>query len=420
MVEQDPFEIAVKQLERAAQYMDISEEALEFLKRPQRIVEVSIPVEMDDGSVKVFTGFRVQYNWARGPTKGGIRWHPEETLSTVKALAAWMTWKTAVLDLPYGGGKGGVICNPKEMSDREKERLARGYVRAVYDVISPYTDIPAPDVYTNPQIMAWMMDEYETISRRRDPSFGIITGKPPSVGGIVARMDATARGASYTVREAAKALGWDTLKGKTIAIQGYGNAGYYMAKIMSEEYGMKVVAVSDSKGGIYNPDGLNADEVLEWKKKTGSVKDFPGATTITNEELLELEVDVLAPSAIEEVITKKNADNIKAKIVAELANGPTTPEADEILYEKGILIIPDFLCNAGGVTVSYFEWVQNITGDYWDTETTRAKLDKKMSKAFWDVYNTHKEKNINMRDAAYVLAVSRVYQAMKDRGWVKK
>ncbi len=420
MVEQDPFEIAVKQLERAAQYMDISEEALEFLKKPQRILEVSIPVEMDDGSVKVFTGFRVQYNWARGPTKGGIRWHPDETLSTVKALAAWMTWKCAVVDIPYGGGKGGVICNPKEMSDREKERLARGYIRAIYDIISPYTDIPAPDVYTNPQIMAWMMDEYEMLARRKTPAFGIITGKPPSVGGIIARMDATARGASFTVREAAKALGWDSLEGKTIAIQGYGNAGYYMAKIMSEDYGMKVVAVSDSKGGIYNPDGLDADDVLAWKRKTGSVKDYPKAQNITNEELLELEVDVLAPSAIEEVITKKNADNIKAKIVAELANGPTTPEADEILYEKGILVIPDFLCNAGGVTVSYFEWVQNINGFYWTVEETRKRLDDKMTKAFWDVYNTHKEKGINMRDAAYVVAVSRVYQAMKDRGWVKK
>ncbi|AFL94750.1 glutamate dehydrogenase [Thermococcus cleftensis] len=419
MVEIDPFEMAVQQLERAAQFMEISEEALEWLKKPMRIVEVSVPLEMDDGSVKVFTGFRVQHNWARGPTKGGIRWHPAETLSTVKALATWMTWKVAVVDLPYGGGKGGIIVNPKELSEREKERLARNYIRAIYDVISPYTDIPAPDVYTNPQIMAWMMDEYEAISRRKVPSFGIITGKPPGVGGIVARMDATARGASYTVREAAKALDMD-LKGKTIAIQGYGNAGYYMAKIMSEEYGMKVVAVSDSKGGIYNPDGLNADEVLEWKKKNGSVKDFPGATNITNEELLELEVDVLAPSAIEGVITKENADNIKAKIVAELANGPTTPEADEILYEKGVLIIPDFLCNAGGVTVSYFEWVQNITGDYWDLETTRAKLDKKMTKAFWDVYNTHKEKGINMRDAAYVVAVQRVYDAMKWRGWVKK
>ncbi|WP_461866544.1 glutamate dehydrogenase [Thermococcus sp.] len=419
MVEQDPFEIAVKQLERAAQYMDISEEALEFLKKPQRILEVSIPVEMDDGSVKVFTGFRVQYNWARGPTKGGIRWHPDETLSTVKALAAWMTWKCAVVDIPYGGGKGGVICNPKEMSDREKERLARGYIRAIYDIIGPWTDIPAPDVYTNSKIMGWMMDEYESIMRRKGPAFGVITGKPLSIGGSLGRGDATAKGASYTVREAAKALGMD-LKGKTIAIQGYGNAGYHMAKIMSEEYGMKVVAVSDSKGGIYNPDGLNADEVLEWKKKNGSVKDFPGATNITNEELLELDVDVLAPAAIEEVITGKNADSIKAKIVAEVANGPVTPEADDILREKGILQIPDFLCNAGGVTVSYFEWVQNINGYYWTLEEVYEKLDKKMTKAFWDVYNTAKEKNIHTRDAAYVVAVQRVYQAMKDRGWVKK
>ncbi len=419
MVEVDPFEIAVKQLERAAQYMEISEEALEFLKRPQRILEVSIPVEMDDGSVKVFRGFRVQYNWARGPTKGGIRWHPEETLGTVKALAAWMTWKTAVMDLPYGGGKGGIICNPKEMSEREKERLARGYIRAIYDVISPYTDIPAPDVYTTPQIMAWMMDEYETIVRRKTPAFGVITGKPLSVGGSLGRGTATAQGAAFTIREAAKALGID-LKGKKIAVQGYGNAGYYMAKIAKEQLGMKVIAVSDSKGGIYNPDGLEPDEVFKWKKEHGSVKDFPGATNITNEELLELDVDVLAPAAIEEVITKKNADNIKAKIVAEVANGPVTPEADEILYEKGILQIPDFLCNAGGVTVSYFEWVQNINGYYWTEEEVHERLDKKMTKAFWDVYNMAKEKNIHMRDAAYVVAVSRVYEAMKARGWVKK
>ncbi len=420
MVEIDPFEMAVQQLERAAQFMDISEEALEWLKRPMRIVEVSVPLEMDDGSVKVFTGFRVQHNWARGPTKGGIRWHPAETLSTVKALATWMTWKVAVMDLPYGGGKGGIIVDPKKLSEREQERLARSYIRAIYDVIGPWTDIPAPDVYTNPKIMAWMMDEYEAIMRRKGPAFGVITGKPPGVGGIVARMDATARGAAFTIREAAKALGWDGLKGKTIAIQGYGNAGYYMAKIMSEEYGMKVVAVSDSKGGIYMEDGINADEVLKWKREHGSVKDFPGATNITNEELLELEVDVLAPSAIEEVITEKNADNIKAKIVAEVANGPVTPEADDILREKGILQIPDFLCNAGGVTVSYFEWVQNINGFYWTVEETRKRLDDKMTRAFWDVYNTHKEKDIHMRDAAYVVAVSRVYEAMKHRGWVKK
>ena len=415
----DPFEVAIKQLERAAQFMEISDEALEFLKRPQRILEVTIPVRMDDGSVKVFTGFRVQYNWARGPTKGGIRYHPEETLSTVKALAAWMTWKTAVMDLPYGGAKGGVICNPKEMSMGELERLSRGYIRAIYDIITPYTDIPAPDVYTNPQIMAWMMDEYEFLSRRKDPAFGIITGKPLSVGGSLGRIDATSRGAMYTVREAAKVLGLN-LKGATIAVQGYGNAGYYMAKISSEEYGMKVVAVSDSKGGIYNPDGLNADEVLKWKKEHGSVVDFPGATNITNKELLELEVDVLAPSAIENVLTKDNADNVKAKLVAEVANGPVTPEADEILFEKGVFQIPDFLCNAGGVTVSYFEWVQNITGFYWTLDEVYQKLDNKMTKAFHDVYEVHKEKKIHMRDAAYVVAVSRVYQAMKDRGWVSK
>jgi len=410
--------MAIKQLERASQYMKISKEALEFLKRPQRILEVTIPVLMDDGHVEVFTGFRVQYNWARGPTKGGIRYHPHETLSTVKALAAWMTWKTAIMDLPYGGGKGGVVCNPRAMSDRELEALSRGYIRAIYDIISPYSDIPAPDMYTNPKIMAWMMDEYETIVRRQTPAFGIVTGKPLSVGGSLGRIDAAARGASYTIREAAKQLGFE-LKGATIAIQGYGNAGYNLAKIMSEEYKMKVVGVSDWKGGIYNPDGLNANEVLEWVNQTGSVVDFPKATNITNKELLELKVDVLAPAAIECVITKDNADNIHAKIVAEVANGPVTPEADEILFEKNILQIPDFLCNAGGVTVSYFEWVQNITGYYWTLEEIHQKLNQKMTKAFYDVYNLSKERKLHMRDAAYIIAVQRVYQAMLDRGWVK-
>ncbi len=419
MVGLDPFEMAIEQLERAAQYIDISEEALEFLKKPMRILEVSIPVEMDDGSVKVFTGFRVQHNWALGPTKGGIRWHPEETISTVKALATWMTWKSATLGLPYGGGKGGIIVDPKKLSDREKERLARSYIRAIYDVISPYTDVPAPDVYTNPQIMAWMMDEYETLSRRKVPSFGVITGKPVIVGGSLGRRTATAQGAVFAVREAAKALGVD-LKGKTIAVQGCGNVGSYMAKLSKDQLGMKVVAISDSRGGIYNPDGLEVDEVLKWKKEHRAVKDFPGATNITNEELLELEVDVLAPAAIEGVIHKDNADKVKAKILAEVANGPVTPEADDILHEKGILQIPDFLCNAGGVTVSYFEWVQNLMGYYWTEEEVREKLDKKMTEAFWGVYNVHKEKNIHMRDAAYVRAVSRVYEAMKARGWVKK
>ncbi len=415
----DPYEVAVKQLLRASEHMDISDEAIEFLKRPMRILEVSVPVKMDDGSVKVFTGFRVQHNWALGPTKGGIRFHPEETLSTVKALAAWMTWKTSVMNLPYGGGKGGVIVNPKELSTRELENLSRSYIRAVYEVISPYTDIPAPDVYTNPQIMAWMMDEYEWISRRRDPSFGVITGKPLTVGGSLGRIDATSRGAIYTIREAAKRLGLE-LKGATLAVQGYGNAGYYMAKLAPELLGVKVVAVSDSKGGIYNPDGLDADEVLKWKRETGSVKDFPGAENISNEELLTLEVDVLAPAAIENVITKDNADKVSAKLVAEVANGPVTPEADTILFEKGVFQIPDFLCNAGGVTVSYFEWVQNINGFYWDLETVYSRLDMMMTKAFNKVYEVYTDKKIHMRDAAYVVAVDRVYRAMKDRGWVSK
>jgi len=416
---EDPFEVAIKQLDRASEYMNISEEALEFLRRPMRILEVSVPVKMDDGSVKVFTGFRVQYNWALGPTKGGIRFHPEETLNTVKALAAWMTWKTAVMGLPYGGGKGGVIVNPKELSVRELENLSRSYVRAVYEVISPYTDIPAPDVYTNPQVMAWMLDEYEWISRRRDPSFGVITGKPLSIGGSVGRIDATSRGAVYTIREAASRIGLE-LKGATIAIQGFGNAGYYLAKLAPEILGAKVVAVSDSKGGIYNPNGLDADQVLRWKRESGSVKDFRGADNISNEDLLELDVDILAPAAIENVITKENADNISAKLVAEVANGPVTPEADTILYEKGIFQIPDFLCNAGGVTVSYFEWVQNINGFYWDEDMVYSRLDDMMTRAFTRVYSVYKERGIHMRDAAYVVAVERVYKAMVDRGWVSR
>jgi len=415
----DPFEVALEQLDRAASHMDLSEEALEFLRRPMRILEVSVYVKMDDGSVKVFPGYRVQYNWALGPTKGGIRFHPDETLSTVKALAAWMTWKTAVMNLPYGGGKGGVVVNPKELSDRELEALSRSYIRSIYDVISPYSDIPAPDVYTNPKIMAWMMDEYEWISRRRDPSFGIITGKPLSIGGSLGRIDATSRGALYTVREAAKILDMD-LKGASMAVQGYGNAGYYMAKLGVELFGLKVVAVSDSKGGIYNPEGLDPDEVLKWKIETGSVKDFNGATNISNDELLALDVDILAPAAIENVITKDNADNVKARLIAEVANGPVTPEADDILFEKDIFQIPDFLCNAGGVTVSYFEWVQNLNGFYWTEDEVYRRLDEKMTYSFHKVYNTAKEKKIHMRNAAYVVALSRIYMAMKDRGWISK
>ena len=411
----NPFEIAQRQLDEAAKILKLDEASHAILRNPLRELHVEIPVKMDDGTVKVFQGFRVQYNDARGPTKGGIRFHPEETIDTVRALAAWMTWKTAVMDIPYGGAKGGIICNPKAMSERELENLARGYIRAIGRFIGPEKDIPAPDVYTTPQIMAWMMDEYSKIVGYN--AFGVITGKPIPLGGSLGRGDATARGGMYTVREAARFLGID-LKEATFAIQGYGNAGSFGAILAKELFGSKIVAVSDSRGGIYSEKGLDPHAVLEHKRKTGSVVDFPGTTPITNEELLELDVTVLVPAALENVITAENAPRIKARIIAELANGPTTPEADEILHKNGKFVIPDFLCNAGGVTVSYFEWVQNINGYYWSIERVHEELDKKMTKAFNDVLEQYKERKVHPRLAAYLVAVQRVVEAMKLRGWV--
>ncbi len=411
----NPFTIAQRQFNEAAEFLGLDEATRELLRWPMREFHFQIPVRMDDGSVRIFKGFRVQYNDARGPAKGGIRFHPEETIDTVRALAAWMTWKTAVMNLPLGGGKGGVICNPKELSERELERLSRGYIRRVARFIGANIDVPAPDVYTNPQIMAWMMDEYDTIVGRQEP--GVITGKPVELGGSKGRIDATARGGIYTVREAAKVLGLD-LKGQPAAIQGYGNAGSFAHKLAVELLGMKVVAVSDSKGGIYNPDGLDYEQVLEHKKRTGSVVGFPGTTPISNEELLELPVTVLFPSALENVITGENAGRIKAKIVAELANGPTTPEADLILHERGVFVIPDFLCNAGGVTVSYFEQVQDAMNYYWSEEEVYQRLDEKMTQAFHDVYERAKETGVHNRLAAYLVAVERVAKAAKLRGWV--
>jgi len=411
----NPFEIAQRQLDEAAKILKLDEASHAILRNPLRELHVEIPVKMDDGTVKVFQGFRVQYNDARGPTKGGIRFHPEETIDTVRALAAWMTWKTAVMDIPYGGAKGGIICNPKAMSERELENLARGYIRAIGRFIGPEKDIPAPDVYTTPQIMAWMMDEYSKIVGYN--AFGVITGKPIPLGGSLGRGDATARGGMYTVRAAARFLGID-LKEATFAIQGYGNAGSFGAILAKELFGSKIVAVSDSRGGIYSEKGLDPHAVLEHKRKTGSVVDFPGTTPITNEELLELDVTVLVPAALENAITAENAPRIKARIIAELANGPTTPEADEILHKNGKFVIPDFLCNAGGVTVSYFEWVQNINGYYWSIERVHEELDKKMTKAFNDVLEQYKERKVHPRLAAYLVAVQRVVEAMKLRGWV--
>lgn len=413
--ELNPFKIAQEQLDKAAKIMKLEPTLHQFLREPMRVLEVTIPVKMDDGSVKIFKGFRVQYNDARGPTKGGIRYHPQETIDTVKALAAWMTWKTSVVDLPYGGAKGGVICDPKSMSEGELERLSRGYIRAIGRFIGPEKDIPAPDVYTTPQMMAWMMDEYSKIVGYNTP--GVITGKPLEVGGSLGRGDATARGGLFTLREAAKKIKLD-LKKATVAVQGFGNAGQYAHKLVTEMFGSKVVAVSDTKGGIYCKDGLDFNKVLAHKEKTGSVVNFPGSKNITNEELLELDVDVLIPAAIENQITAKNADRIKAKIVLELANGPTTPDADVILFKKGILDIPDFLANAGGVTVSYFEWVQNINGYYWTEEEVYQRLDQKMTKAFWDVMETAEKYKVEPRMGAYIVAVKRVADAVKARGWV--
>jgi glutamate dehydrogenase (NAD(P)+) len=415
MAELNPFKIAQKQLDTAAETLGLDEATHQLLRWPQRELKVTIPVRMDDGTMKLFHGYRVQYNGARGPTKGGLRWHPDETIDTVRALSAWMTWKCAVVDLPLGGGKGGVTCNPKELSAGEKERLARGYIRAVGRFLSETRDVPAPDVYTTPEIMAWMMDEYETIIGEHSP--GVITGKPIALGGSAGRGDATARGGIYVVREAAKKLGMD-LKGTTMAVQGFGNAGQYAATLGAGILGLKLVAASDSQGGVHNPNGLDAKALVEWKQKKGSLEGFPGSSPITNEKLLELDVAVLFPAALENMITDVNAARVSAKIVCELANGPTTPEADVILYKKGIFVIPDFLANAGGVTVSYFEQVQNAYNYYWNLDLVYSRLDEKMTKGFSDVYAMHERHKVNMREAAYLVSVSRVAEACKQRGWV--
>ena len=413
--ELNPFAIAQEQLGQAAEIMGLDPATHELLRWPLRELHVTLSVRMDDGTTKIFHGFRVQYNDARGPTKGGIRYHPDETIDTVRALAAWMTWKCAVVDIPLGGGKGGIICNPKEMSERELERLSRAYIRQVGRIIGEETDVPAPDVYTTPQIMAWMMDEYSFIRGYNVP--GVITGKPIPLGGSQGRGDATARGGMYCTREAGKVLGID-LKGATAAIQGYGNAGQFAHILGQELLGLNIVAVSDSRGGIYNPDGLDPEAVIAHKKETGSVINFPGTKSVTNAELLELDVMVLIPAALENQITAANADNIKARIVAELANGPTTPEADEILHKNGVYVIPDFLCNAGGVTVSYFEQVQNSYDYYWDLETVQERLDMKMTAAFHAVHEMAQKHGVHNRMGAYVVAVSRVAEVCKLRGWV--
>jgi len=418
MSELNPFKIAQAQLDEAAEIMDLDPSVHELLRWPLREFHVTLPVKMDDGVTKVFHGFRVQYNDSRGPTKGGLRFHPDETIDTVRALAAWMTWKTAVVDIPLGGGKGGIICNPKEMSMGELERLSRAYIRAIGHYIGEETDIPAPDVYTTPQIMAWMMDEFSVMRGYNVP--GMITGKPIPLGGSAGRGDATARGGMFTIREAAKILGSDLSKA-TVAIQGFGNAGQFAHQLITEMFGSKVVAVSDSRGGTHCADGLDFDEVMEWKKQQGTVATYKccdSCSRITNDELLELDVDILIPAALENQIGDWNAEKIKAKIVAELANGPTTPEGDEILQKNGVYVIPDFLCNAGGVTVSYFEQVQNAYDLYWEVDEVHVRLDQKMTSAFHAVHEAAKNYNVHNRMGAYIVSVARVAEAMKLRGWV--
>lgn len=412
---QNPFEIAQRQLDEAARFLELDRATHELLRNPMHELKVSIPVRMDDGSTNIFTGYRVQYNDARGPYKGGLRWHPAETIDTVRALAAWMTWKTAVVDIPLGGGKGGVICDPKKLSKTEKERLARGYIRQVAKILGPEVDVPAPDVYTDPQIMAWMLDEYEVITGRH--AAGIITGKPLSVGGVVGRDDATARGGMYTLRECAKALKID-LKGARVAVQGFGNAGQHAHRLLEQMFGAVVIAVSDSSGGIFDPNGLSYDKVKAHKDATGKVTGFAGSKEISNEAILALDVDILVPAALENVLRADNAGQVTAKVVAELANGPTTPEADEILYQKGIYVIPDFLCNAGGVTVSWMEQVQNAGLDKWTLDRVHRQLDDIMSLAFATVHEKRESAGVHTRMAAYLVAVQRVADACKLRGWV--
>jgi glutamate dehydrogenase (NAD(P)+) len=416
MSEMNPFKIAQQQLDEAARKLGLDKATHELLRSPMREYHFTLPVKMDNGQTRIFVGYRVQYNNARGPTKGGIRWHPDETIDTVRALAAWMTWKCAVVNIPLGGGKGGIVCNPKEMSEGEKERLARGYIRAVGRELGVHRDVPAPDVYTTPQIMAWMMDEYETIVGHSHP--GMITGKPLPLGGSEGRGDATARGGVYCVREACKKLKIDPSK-STYAIQGFGNAGQFAATLHRDILGGgKLIAVTDSRGGVVSQTGIDPDAVVKYKLETGKLEGFPGTKPISNAELLELGVEILYPAALEGAITAANANNIKAKIVCELANGPTTPDADVILHGKGITVLPDFMANAGGVTVSYFEQVQNTYNYYWSLADVHQQLDRRMTDAFDAVYSTREKAKVHMRLAAYMVAVTRVAEACKLRGWV--
>jgi glutamate dehydrogenase (NAD(P)+) len=408
----NPFRIAQIQFDMAAEYLKLDPGLRQILRTPKRVMEVSIPVKMDNSQVKVFTGFRVQHNVARGPAKGGLRYHPGVTLDEIKALAAWMTWKTATVNLPYGGAKGGIICDPKRMSKGELERMTRRYAAEIQPIIGPEVDIPAPDVYTDAQTMAWIMDTYAMTVGHASP--GVVTGKPVSIGGSEGRSDATGRGCLYVVEEACKAKKI-SLRGATVAIQGFGNVGSAVARLFAEKKA-KIVAISDSRGGVHNPRGIDPMRAIRYKERAGTVVGMPGASRISNDELLTLKCDILVPAALENVITLHNADQIKAKIVAEAANGPTTPHADEVLSRKGVFVVPDILANAGGVTVSYFEWAQDLQGFFWQVQEVNSKLEFVMKRSFNDVYETMRKFHVYPRAAAYILAVGRVAEAMTVRG----
>jgi len=408
----NPFRIAQIQFDMAAEFLKLDPGLRQILRTPKRVLEVSIPTKMDNGQVKVFTGYRVQHNISRGPGKGGIRYHPNVTLDEVKALAAWMTWKTAMLNVPFGGAKGGVICDPKRMSKTELERMTRRYASEILPIIGPAQDIPAPDVYTDAQTMAWIMDTYSmTVGHS---VHGVVTGKPVSIGGSEGRSEATARGLLYVVEEACK-LKKIPLRGATVAIQGFGNAGATAARLFAEKKA-KIIALSDTRGGVTNSRGIDPTKAIRYKERSGTVVGMPGASRTTNEELLTMKCDILIPAALENVITLQNADSIKARIVAEAANGPTTPHADEILARRGITVLPDILANAGGVTVSYFEWVQNLEGLMWDVDEVNAKLQKSIVRAFHEMVDTMRKHHVPPRAGAMILAVGRVAEATLVRG----
>ena len=408
----NPFRISQIQFDMAAEFLKLDPGLRQILRTPKRILEVSLPTKMDNGQVKVFAGYRVQHNVSRGPGKGGIRFHPNVTLDEVKALAMWMTWKTATVNVPFGGAKGGVICDPKRMSKSELERMTRRYASEILPIIGPSQDIPAPDVYTDAQTMAWIMDTYAmTVGHS---AHGVVTGKPVSVGGSEGRGEATARGLLYVVEEACK-LKKISLRGATVAIQGFGNAGATAARLFAEKKA-KIVALSDTRGGVTNSRGIDPIKAIRYKERSGTVVGMPGASRITNDDLLTMKCDILIPAALENVITLNNADQIKAKIVAEAANGPTTPHADEVLARKGIMVLPDILANSGGVTVSYFEWVQDLQSFFWSESEVNAKLESVMKRAFLEVHESARKHRTHMRTGAYCLAVGRVADATLVRG----